>query len=75
MSRSVIHIWRSQPLAMDELPLDGDLNDACLEDDASVLSMSDAHESLIAQQYVVYSATFQVPAFYFTLHNSRLWLR
>jgi hypothetical protein len=72
MSRSVIHTWRSQPLATDELFLDDDLDDACHEGDASALSMPVTHESLIARQYVVYSATFHVPAFYFTIHNSSL---
>jgi hypothetical protein len=30
-------------------------------------------EPIICQQYVVYSATFQVPTFYFTMHSSRPW--
>lgn len=29
--------------------------------------------SLSSTQYVVYSVTFQVPAFYFTIHNTRAW--
>ncbi|KAF8236619.1 hypothetical protein L208DRAFT_1390365, partial [Tricholoma matsutake] len=69
MSRSVIHTWRSQPLARDELSLDSDLDDRC-PDDAFALSMPVTHESIITQQWVVYSATFHVPAFYFTMHNS-----
>jgi hypothetical protein len=72
MSRSVIHTWRFQPLAIDELPLDGDLDDGYHEDDAAALSMPVTHESLTAQQWIVYSTTFQVPAFYFTMHNSSL---
>ena len=73
MSRSVIHTWRSQPLAVDDPLLDGDLDDACHEVDVSTIPMPVIRESLVTQQYVVYSATFQVPAFYFTIHNSSLW--
>lgn len=73
MSRRVVYTWRSQPLATDELSLDDGLDDSSPVDDASELAMS-THESLTAQQYVVYSATFQVPAFYFTVHDSSLWL-
>jgi hypothetical protein len=56
------------------------MDDLCLEefeqpypdDDAAVLSVSSAADELISQQYVAFSATFQVPAFYFTLHDSSL---
>jgi ubiquitin-like-conjugating enzyme ATG10 len=72
MSRSVIHTWRFQPLATETLPPDSDLDDAYHEDDATALTIPVNHESLIAQQWIVYSATFQVPAFYFTMHNSSL---
>lgn len=75
MSRRVIYTWRSQPLAIDELSLDDDLEDSSPADDASELLTTATHESLAAQQYVVHSATFQVPTFYFTIHDSSLWLR
>jgi ubiquitin-like-conjugating enzyme ATG10 len=39
------------------------------KDDATLLQSHST--SLISTQYVVYSATFQVPAFYFTIHDSR----
>lgn len=75
MSRSVIHTWRSQPLAMEELPdipLNSDLDDVYAEDDPSTISLPVTHECLIAQQCVVYSATFGVPTFYFKIHDSSL---
>ena len=75
MSRRVIYAWRSQPLATDELSLGDDLDDSSSADDASEVFTSAIYESLTAQQYVVHSATFQVPAFYFTIHDSSLWLR
>jgi len=40
-----------------------------IDNDNSTLSQSYS-TSLSSTQYVVYSATFQVPAFYFTIHNS-----
>ncbi|KAJ7591146.1 hypothetical protein C8J56DRAFT_934793 [Mycena floridula] len=39
------------------------------DDDTTVAALQD-YEYLTCQQYVVYSATFQVPAFYFTIHDS-----
>jgi ubiquitin-like-conjugating enzyme ATG10 len=39
------------------------------KDDATLLQSHST--SLTSTQYVVYSATFQVPAFYFTIHDSR----
>jgi len=43
-----------------------------IDNDNATLSQSYS-TSLSSTQYVVYSATFQVPAFYFTIHNSRAW--
>jgi hypothetical protein len=43
--------------------------------DAAVANVINVHESLTCHQYVVYSATFQVPAFYFTIHDSsEFWI-
>ena len=41
------------------------------EEDAATASVPSS--PTISQQYIVYSATFQVPAFYFTLHDTS-WL-
>ncbi|KZT24440.1 hypothetical protein NEOLEDRAFT_1094113 [Neolentinus lepideus HHB14362 ss-1] len=41
------------------------------EYDDAVLSDPRASDTLIARQYVVHSATYQVPVFYFTIHNSK----
>lgn len=40
------------------------------EDDAA-LSQSYQAQTVISNQYVVYSSTFQVPTFYFTVHDLR----
>jgi ubiquitin-like-conjugating enzyme ATG10 len=42
------------------------------DDDHATLPQSQS-ASLNSTQYVVYSATFQVPAFYFTIHDSCAW--
>jgi len=39
-----------------------------IDDDATVSHLTSTR--LVSNQYVVYSATFQVPAFYFTIHES-----
>ncbi|EGO01810.1 hypothetical protein SERLA73DRAFT_49353 [Serpula lacrymans var. lacrymans S7.3] len=43
-----------------------------LGEDEAVLSIPSTTSSVdyVCQQYVVFSATFQVPAFYFSIHNS-----
>ncbi|TFK43610.1 hypothetical protein BDQ12DRAFT_187372 [Crucibulum laeve] len=60
MSRTTIH---TRPIPAH------DLADEETEDDATV-TIHPTHEQLTCKQYVVYSASFQVPAFYFTIHNS-----
>lgn len=48
--------------------------EAELEDDeATAHPASSGSGDVISQQYVVYSPGFQVPAFYFTVHNTSLW--
>ncbi|TRM67976.1 hypothetical protein BD626DRAFT_480410 [Schizophyllum amplum] len=44
-------------------------DELAISDDAAA-SQSDIEQSLSCHQYVVYSAGFQVPAFYFTIHDS-----
>lgn len=63
MSRTTVQIKRTtqQQTLEDE---EADLDEATAPMDT---------EPVICQQYVVYSATFQVPTFYFTMHGSRLW--
>lgn len=51
------------------------IEDPILEEDMNyitdeALCSSELSVVLSAQQYVVYSPTFQVPAFYFTIHDS-----
>ncbi|KAF7355214.1 hypothetical protein MSAN_01437200 [Mycena sanguinolenta] len=58
MTRSCEHTRRTAPVA------DASDNDG---DDATAPAPA---ETLTCKQYIVYSATFQVPAFYFTLHDA-----
>ncbi|RDB22487.1 Ubiquitin-like-conjugating enzyme ATG10 [Hypsizygus marmoreus] len=69
MSRTAIHYWRTRSISTDPLPIADDLEEAFSEEDEA--STTSASETLRSQQYVVYSATFQVPAFYFTVHDSQ----
>ncbi|KAF8573285.1 hypothetical protein K439DRAFT_1421435 [Ramaria rubella] len=39
------------------------------EDDEAVLPLHMPSGEVVVQQYIVYSPTFQVPAFYFTVHD------
>jgi len=75
MARQTTHFWRSTASAVDSMPVTDDIEEQLSEDDdvATMTGNLDAQESLIAQQYVVYSATFQVPTFYFTVHDSSVW--
>jgi len=44
------------------------------EVDNDEATLSHSHSTCLSStQYVVYSATFQVPTFYFTIHNSCAW--
>lgn len=56
---------------MDDLCVD-ELEQASPDEDVAVLFAPSTSEELISQQYVVFSATFQVPAFYFSLHDTSL---
>jgi len=64
MSRTTIHTR-----ALAYVPVIDDVEDVVDEEDNAALSVT--RESLVVQQYVVYSATFQVPAFYLTVHDSQ----
>lgn len=67
-----MHTRRSKSFSMDDhLCVDG-FEQAFPDEDAAVLFTPSTSEELISQQYVVFSATFQVPAFYFTLHDTSL---
>ncbi|GLB33727.1 putative autophagocytosis associated protein, active-site domain [Lyophyllum shimeji] len=69
LSRTVLHFRRSRSSSTDVLPTDvGTEESLNEEDDAGTAS---APETLVSRQYVVYSATFQVPAFYFTVHDPK----
>ncbi|KAK2466154.1 hypothetical protein APHAL10511_001796 [Amanita phalloides] len=61
MSRSTVHTKRGPQLAQ-------------YDEDEQVLDEATAStdmEAIICEQYVVYSATFQVPTFYFTMNSSQ----
>ncbi|TFK55774.1 hypothetical protein OE88DRAFT_658144 [Heliocybe sulcata] len=40
------------------------------EEDGATLSDADPSDTVVCRQYVVYSPTYQVPVFYFTIHAS-----
>ncbi|KAJ3971269.1 hypothetical protein EV361DRAFT_912055 [Lentinula raphanica] len=65
LSRSSNHVSRGK-----ELPEAIDLNDDYIEDDEAAAPICITSEVLVSQQYVVYSATFQVPCFYFNIYHS-----
>lgn len=69
LSRTTIHYRRLAPTCP-SLDLDDDFQEDVI--DEAVVMGSSGHESLTSKQYVVHSATFQVPAFYFTIHDSRM---
>ncbi|KIL70131.1 hypothetical protein M378DRAFT_156187 [Amanita muscaria Koide BX008] len=60
MSRSTVQARLTHSAL--EQTTDGEIDEAAGYADSEVL---------ICQQYVVYSATFQVPTFYFTIHDSQ----
>ncbi|KAG1753955.1 uncharacterized protein EDB91DRAFT_1100881 [Suillus paluster] len=66
MWRSITLNWR-QPVSIDA-PLD--IEDSLDVVDDGTTAPRGSRESLICQQYVVLSATFRVPAFYFSIHGS-----
>lgn len=68
MSRT---ITQSSSHSFDNSSLSLELSDELMEsEDDATLPQSRAPDT-VSNQYVVYSATFQVPAFYFTMHDSR----
>ncbi len=62
MSRTTVQTKRATQALEDEETVEDDLDEA---------TAPTGTEPVICQQYVVYSATFQVPTFYFTMHSSR----
>ncbi|THH17967.1 hypothetical protein EW146_g2938 [Bondarzewia mesenterica] len=70
-------LTRSVTLSRREQPSNADKDDVELEDrsiaptDDATLSASPAAEAVISIQGVVFSPTFQVPVFHFTVHDSR----
>ncbi|KAF5387755.1 hypothetical protein D9615_000344 [Tricholomella constricta] len=70
LSRRVFHFRTTQSTSIDSMPTDGvDLEETLFEEDEAASAI--APESFVSCQYVVYSATFQVPAFYFTMHDPK----
>lgn len=62
---------RTVLLPTHHVPATIDSSDELVEaEDNAVLSQSHA-QHIASNQHVVYSATFQVPTFYFTMHDSR----
>lgn len=75
MSRSTTQLWTSRSSAIDTMPLDQVLEETFAEDDdPSMTDVLNVHENLVSQEYTVYSSTFQVPAFYFTVHDQSLYI-
>ena len=74
MSR--IEVYRQKSGALDPIQVwtdnavQEDVDDAVVDHDQG----SSARNLISARQYVVYSPTFRVPVFYFTMHDSRTWL-
>ncbi len=67
MSRKTIHTRTRSPY-LDSLDT-GDLG-LEYEDDATATSPTRSCDIVTCHQYVVHSASFQVPAFYFTMHDA-----
>jgi ubiquitin-like-conjugating enzyme ATG10 len=45
------------------------------EDDSATADAQPSRQPLSVQEYIVYSASFNVPAFYFTMYNTSVFLR
>jgi len=45
------------------------------EEDNATADAQPSRQPLSVQEYIVYSASFNVPAFYFTMHNTSVFLR
>lgn len=58
---------RSRP---SDPPPEDDLEGIVEAEDDAALSFNTSADMLICQQYVVYSPTFRVPAFYFSMHHN-----
>jgi len=69
LARTVLHFRKLQSNCTDLLPTDVDTAESLTEEDDAATAV--APETLVSSQYVVYSASFQVPAFYFTVHDSK----
>lgn len=50
---------------------ESDLIEEDLEEERDVAAAIPPQSCFTVQEYIVYSASFMVPAFYFTIHNSR----
>ena len=70
MSREGCTSRRKQPVSIPDSLNRGSFIEVSEDDDGSTLPLQTTfREVLTVQQYIVYSATFQVPAFYFTVHD------
>jgi ubiquitin-like-conjugating enzyme ATG10 len=71
MSRTVTLLTGQDDGDNSRLHLDSTNEVVEIDDDATVSHLPSTR--LVSNQYIVYSATFQVPAFYFTIHDSSTW--
>ncbi|KAG5716516.1 Ubiquitin-like-conjugating enzyme ATG10 [Termitomyces sp. T112] len=62
LSRTVHHFRRPQSSLTDQRHV--------IQEDEAEADIKDVPETLVSQQYVVYSPTFRVPTFYFSIHDS-----
>jgi hypothetical protein len=74
MSRTAVYRRKSGALdpiqVWTEDPAQEDLDDAVIDHEQHSYGLGELYN---ARQYVVYSPTFRVPAFYFTMHDSRTY--
>jgi hypothetical protein len=73
MSRTAVHSRRLDIGALPDIPYDEQVEPEEV-DEATVNPSPAVGEALNAQHFVVYSATFGAPVFYFTVHDPSMWI-
>jgi ubiquitin-like-conjugating enzyme ATG10 len=69
LTRSTVHFMTPSDLEEDQLIFDQP------EDDNATADAQPSRQASSVQEYIVYSASFNVPAFYFTMHNTSVFLQ
>ena len=70
LTRSTAHFMTPSNSEEDQL-----IFDQPEEDDNATADAQPSRQALSVQEYIVYSASFNVPAFYFTMHNTSVFLQ